>query len=102
MVTLITQPIQPLERKPFADSLKGHRIELVRSGPLYTQQVWSYIQRDHELGGKNYLWVESLDDVAKHITIEPTENSKEIDYLILKKWSRNWLVSHSHYFILRP
>lgn len=77
--------MEKLEKKPFATVLQGSRIQLVMSGPKYTQQVFAYIQRDHKLGGKNYSWVESLEDVAKHITTEPEENFKEIDYLILKE-----------------
>ncbi|MGZ3775684.1 MAG: GNAT family N-acetyltransferase, partial [Pseudobdellovibrionaceae bacterium] len=73
-----------LEKKPFTSKLQGLRIQLVRSGPLFSQQVWEYIQRDHTLGGKNYSWVESLEDVEKYITTKPNENTKEIDYLILK------------------
>lgn len=76
--------LSALEKKPFSEVLKGSRIQLVRSGPKYTQQVWEYIQRDHKLGGKNYSWVDSMEDVSKHITTEPDENAKEIDYLILK------------------
>ena len=75
--------LDSLEKKPFAQSLKGSRIRLVRSGPLYTTQVWAYIERDHKLGGVNYSWVTCEQDVAKHITTEPNDDS-DIDYLILK------------------
>lgn len=84
MDTSLEQAISSLEKKPFSSILQGERIQLVRCGPAYTQQVWEYIQRDHALSGKNYSWVESLEDVAKHITTEPDENTKDIDYLILK------------------
>ncbi|MGZ3771943.1 MAG: GNAT family N-acetyltransferase [Bdellovibrio sp.] len=77
--------MEKLEKKPFAPVLRGERIELVLSGPKYTQQVFDYIQRDHRLGGINYSWVESIEDVAKHITTESEENFKEINYLILKE-----------------
>lgn len=77
--------MEKLEKKPFSKVLLGSRIQLVMNGPKYTQQVFDYIQRDHELGGVNYSWVESIDDVAKNITTEPEENFKEINYLILKE-----------------
>ncbi|WP_295902379.1 GNAT family N-acetyltransferase [uncultured Bdellovibrio sp.] len=77
--------MEKLEKKPFADALQGSRIQLVISSPKYTQQVFDYIQRDHNLGGVNYSWVESLEDVAKHITTTPEENFQEINYLILKE-----------------
>lgn len=73
-----------LEKKAFATTLQGSRVQLAQSRPQYTQQVFDYIQRDHKLGGINYSWVETLEDVAKHITTEPEENFKEINYLILK------------------
>jgi ribosomal-protein-serine acetyltransferase len=76
--------IPALEKKPFAKNLEGLRIRLARTAPTHTQQVWEYIQRDHKAGGEIYSWVESEEDVAKHITAEPDENAKEIDYLIFK------------------
>ena len=77
--------MEKLERKPFATSLQGSRIQLVMSGPQYTQKVFDYIQRDHKLGGVNYSWVISLEDVSKHITTEPEKEFNEITYLILKE-----------------
>ncbi len=76
--------MEKLEKKPFNSVLQGSRIQLVLSGPQYTEQVFDYIQRDHKLGGTNYSWVQSLEDVAKHVTTEPEANFKEISYLILK------------------
>jgi RimJ/RimL family protein N-acetyltransferase len=76
--------MEKLEKKPFKKILQGLRVQLVLSSPQYTQQVFDYIQRDHQLGGTLYSWVESLEDVAKHITNEPKENFSEITYLILK------------------
>lgn len=76
--------MEKLKKKPFATVLQGSRIQLVMSGLKYTQQIFDYIQRDHKLGGVNYSWVESLEDVAKHITAERDENFQEVDYLILK------------------
>jgi ribosomal-protein-serine acetyltransferase len=84
---------ETLEKKPFATPLIGPRIQLVRSSPAYTTQVWEYIRRDHALGGINYSWVESEQDVAKHITTEPKEDPKAIDYLILKD---GWAIGSFH------
>jgi RimJ/RimL family protein N-acetyltransferase len=79
------QTIQKLERKPFALKLIGPRIELVRPSPNWSKQVWEYIQRDHRLGGKNYSWVSSLEDVEKYITNEAEQDMAGIDYLIIKQ-----------------
>jgi RimJ/RimL family protein N-acetyltransferase len=78
-----TQNIQSLDKKTFATTLQGNRIQLVISSPEYTQPVWEYIQRDHKLGGKNYSWIASQEDVAKYITTEPPKDAREIAYLIL-------------------
>jgi RimJ/RimL family protein N-acetyltransferase len=73
-----------LEKQPFKDVIKGSRITLVHANPSFTSQVWAYIQRDHALGGINYRWVESEQDVAKHITADIPRDPKAINYLILK------------------
>ncbi|MBK7892065.1 MAG: hypothetical protein IPJ84_14865 [Bdellovibrionales bacterium] len=82
METLNGQAILALEKKPFAATLKGHRIRLVRSEPSFADQVWEYIQRDHALGGTLYSWVESLDDVANHVLKKTSLDAREIDFLI--------------------
>ena len=84
METLNGQAILALEKKPFAATLKGHRIRLVRSEPAFVDQVWEYIQRDHALGGTLYSWVESLDDVANHVLKKTSLDAREVDFLILK------------------
>jgi ribosomal-protein-serine acetyltransferase len=76
--------LSTLEKKQFLTVLKGSRISLVISSPAFTSQVWKYIQRDRKLGGKLYSWIESEQDVAKHVTLESNQDFKEINYLILK------------------
>lgn len=56
----------------------------MRSEPSFAGQVWEYIQRDHALGGTLYSWVESFEDVAKHVFKKPSLDAREIDFLILK------------------
>jgi RimJ/RimL family protein N-acetyltransferase len=77
--------LSTLEKKQFSAVLEGSRISLVLSSPAYASQVWKYIQRDRKLGGKLYSWVESEQDVANHVTLEPNQDSKEINYLILRE-----------------
>lgn len=73
-----------LEKKTFPTSLQGARIRLVRPTAPYTAGVWAYIQRDHALGGKNYVWITSIDEVEKYITCKSADDPREVTYLILK------------------
>jgi RimJ/RimL family protein N-acetyltransferase len=72
-------------KEPFSKNLKGPRILLEFTEAKHTAQVWEFIQRDHAAGGKIYVWVESEDDVANHITNSERLTSGDIDYLIFKE-----------------
>lgn len=76
--------LSTLDKKQFSTVLKGTRISLVLSNPAFTSQVWEYIQRDRKMGGNLYSWIETEQDVAKHVTRESIQDFKEINYLILK------------------
>ena len=84
MKNLEVRDMPPLEKQPFSEVLAGSQISLRRPGPADAQQVWEYIQRDHDLGGVNYAWVESVEDVEKHITKKSSPEAKTVDYLIVK------------------
>jgi RimJ/RimL family protein N-acetyltransferase len=73
-----------LDKKPFPHFLTGPRIFLALASPAYTSQVWDYIQLDHQLGGKNYSWIDGKQEVETYITHEPEPNAREFTYLILK------------------
>jgi hypothetical protein len=75
--------ISALEKRPFSKTLDGNRICLVSVSPRFTTAIWEYLQRDRALGGRNYRWVQSEEDVAHYISKEPESDAREIDYLIL-------------------
>jgi hypothetical protein len=71
-----------LERKPFSTLLHGRRISLRACCPTHATEVWHSIQRDHEAGGKNYAWIQTLEEVEKYITSPVVPASNEFNYLI--------------------
>lgn len=73
-----------LDPKPFPPFLTGPRIFLALADPTYTSQVWDYLQLDHQLGGKNYSWIDSKQEVETYITTESRSDAREFTYLILE------------------
>ncbi|KYG60958.1 hypothetical protein AZI86_18750 [Bdellovibrio bacteriovorus] len=77
-----SEKLGDLEKKPFNSLLEGPRIKMAHASPLYSQQVFDYIQRDHALGGRIYPWVKTLEEVEQYVVKPVTMESKDIHYLI--------------------
>ena len=74
-----------LEKKAFASSLKGARVELWRAQTAHADQLWPSVLRDRELRGSSWPAIDSLEEFQNYFSELDTELPKqEVVYVLFK------------------
>ena len=74
-----------LERKPFAKSLQGPRLVLMRAQAEHAKALWPSVLRDRELRGLSWPQIESFEEFQNYFEESDSEMPKsEVVYVLFK------------------
>jgi ribosomal-protein-serine acetyltransferase len=75
--------ISPLEKKPFAKSLKGPRLWLEKAEAIQAEALWECILKDREMRGTSWPGIESVDEIRNYLeSVSGDIPNEEVVYLM--------------------